>query len=47
MKEKDEYPDGVFIEDNVVFYKGVALVTRPGAQERIFEVEGLEAEIKE
>ena len=34
------------MEDNVVFYKGRALITRPGAEERIGEIEGLAEEIK-
>lgn len=34
----DECPDGVFIEDTVVIYKGVAIITRPGNDLRKPEV---------
>jgi dimethylargininase len=34
----DQYPDGVFIEDNVVMYKGTALITRPGNDARLGEI---------
>jgi dimethylargininase len=34
------------VEDNVVFYKGMALITRPGALERLGEIKGIAEEIK-
>jgi len=45
LNERPDHPDGVFVEDNVVFYKGMALITRPGAQERLAEIDGLAEEI--
>ncbi|MCM2386840.1 dimethylargininase [Streptomyces albipurpureus] len=30
----DECPDGVFVEDTVVMFRNVALITRPGAESR-------------
>ena len=38
LNERPNHADGVFIEDNVVFYKGVGLITRPGATERSGEI---------
>jgi dimethylargininase len=46
LKERLDYPDGVFVEDNVVFYKDMALITRPGAEKRLGEIDGLAEEIK-
>jgi hypothetical protein len=37
----DDRPDAVFIEDTVVMYRGVAVVTRPGADARKPEVDGV------
>ena len=37
----DECPDAVFVEDTVVMYRGVAVLTRPGADARKPEVEGV------
>lgn len=37
----DEHPDGVFIEDAVVMFGELAVVTRPGAPERRGETTGL------
>lgn len=34
-------PDAVFVEDTVVMYRGVAVLTRPGADARKPEVEGV------
>ena len=34
----DQYPDGVFFEDNVVMFKGTALITRPGNEARQGEI---------
>ena len=46
LQERPDHPDGVFVEDNIIFYKGKALITRPGAKERLGEIEGLAEEIK-
>jgi dimethylargininase len=37
----DDCPDAVFVEDTVVMYHGVAVLTRPGADARKPEVEGV------
>jgi dimethylargininase len=37
----DECPDAVFVEDTVVMYRGVAVLTRPGADARKPEVDGV------
>jgi dimethylargininase len=37
----DDCPDGVFVEDTVVMYRGVAVLTRPGADARRPEVAGV------
>ncbi|MEU6548542.1 dimethylargininase [Streptomyces sp. NPDC046859] len=38
----DDCPDSVFVEDTVVMYRNVALITRPGAESRRSETEGVE-----
>ena len=38
----DDCPDSVFVEDTVVMYKNVALITRPGAESRCDETLGVE-----
>jgi dimethylargininase len=38
----DGCPDGVFVEDTVVMYRNVALITRPGAGSRRAETAGVE-----
>ncbi|MEU9732850.1 dimethylargininase [Streptomyces sp. NPDC048002] len=38
----DDCPDSVFVEDTVVMYKNVALITRPGAEARRPETAGVE-----
>jgi dimethylargininase len=38
----DDCPDSVFVEDTVVMYRNVALITRPGAEARRDETEGVE-----
>jgi dimethylargininase len=43
----DECPDGVFIEDTVVIYKGVAIITRPGNDLRKPEVIAIEPVVTE
>jgi dimethylargininase len=43
----DELPDSAFVEDTVVVCGGLAVLTRPGAEERRAEVEGTEAAVRE
>ncbi|MFC1259010.1 MULTISPECIES: dimethylargininase [Streptomyces] len=38
----DDCPDSVFVEDTVVMYRNVALITRPGAESRRAETPGVE-----
>ncbi|PPS79835.1 dimethylargininase [Streptomyces sp. MH60] len=38
----DDCPDSVFVEDTVVMYRNVALITRPGAESRRAETAGVE-----
>lgn len=38
----DDCPDAVFVEDTVVMYRNVALITRPGAESRRAETAGVE-----
>jgi dimethylargininase len=38
----DDCPDSVFVEDTVVMYRNVALITRPGAESRREETAGVE-----
>ena len=47
VPEAPTHPDGVFIEDVVIFYKGVAVITRPGAESRMGEIEGIEEFLNE
>jgi dimethylargininase len=42
----DHCPDAVFVEDAVVMYAGLAVLTRPGAASRLAEVDGV-AEVVE
>ena len=42
MPPADECPDGVFIEDTVVMFRNVAVLSRPGADSRRPEVAGVE-----
>lgn len=37
----DDHPDGVFVEDDIVMYGDLAVITRPGAESRRGEVDGL------
>ena len=37
----DDHPDGVFVEDIVVMYGHLAVITRPGAASRLGEITGL------
>jgi len=43
----DDCPDGVFIEDAVVVFRNVAVITNPGADSRKPEVVGAEAAVEE
>ncbi len=43
----DECPDGVFIEDTMVVYRNVAVISRPGADSRKPEVVGAEQAVEE
>ncbi|MCK1818445.1 N(G),N(G)-dimethylarginine dimethylaminohydrolase [Streptomyces sp. XM83C] len=42
VEPADDCPDAVFVEDTVVMYKNVALITRPGAESRRAETAGVE-----
>jgi dimethylargininase len=42
---EDDCPDSVFVEDTVVMYKNVALITRPGAESRREETMGVEESV--
>lgn len=42
-----DHPDAVFVEDAVVWWRGRAVVTRPGADERRGETAGAEAAVRE
>ncbi len=42
-----ECPDAVFVEDTVVMYADLAVITRPGADERKPEVEGTEQVLRD
>ncbi len=43
----DDCPDGVFVEDAVVVFRNVAVLTRPGAESRRPEVPGVEKVVEE
>jgi dimethylargininase len=43
----DELPDSAFIEDTMVVCDGLAVLARPGAEERQAEVPGAEAAVRE
>jgi len=45
VEPADDCPDGVFIEDTLVVYRGTAVITRPGADSRLREVDGVEAAV--
>lgn len=42
VEPAEDCPDSVFVEDTVVMYKNVALITRPGAESRRAETAGVE-----
>ena len=41
VEPADDCPDGVFIEDTLVVWRGVAVIARPGAESRAPEVEAV------
>jgi dimethylargininase len=47
VEPADECPDSVFVEDPVVVYRGVAVVTRSGAVERRPETAGVEKAVRD
>ncbi|MDO5700639.1 MAG: N(G),N(G)-dimethylarginine dimethylaminohydrolase [Bowdeniella nasicola] len=47
VEKIDSCPDGVFVEDTMVVYDDVAVIARPGADERRPEVEAAEAKVRE
>jgi dimethylargininase len=47
VEPADELPDSAFIEDTMVVCDGLAVLTRPGAEERRPEVDGAEAAVRE
>ncbi|MFE2582949.1 dimethylargininase [Streptomyces sp. NPDC059378] len=42
VEPADDCPDSVFVEDTVVMYRNVAVITRPGAEARREETAGVE-----
>ena len=42
-----EHPDSVFVEDTVVIFDGLAILTRPGPAERRGEIDGTEAVLRD
>jgi dimethylargininase len=46
VEPADDLPDSAFVEDAVVVCGGLAVLTRPGAPERLAEVEGAEAAVR-
>lgn len=47
VEPADDCPDAVFVEDTVVVYGDLAVLTRPGAASRRGEVEGVERAVRE
>jgi dimethylargininase len=45
LERADEHPDGVFVEDTVVMFEDLAVLTRPGAPSRVGEVASTEREL--
>lgn len=43
----DQLPDAVFVEDTVVMFGETAVLTRPGANERVAEVHGTEKALRQ
>lgn len=47
VEPADEYPDGVFVEDSLVVFDDLAVLTRPGAVSRQGEVASMERSLTE
>lgn len=47
VEPADDCPDGVFVEDTVVMFRNVALISRPGAETRRPETAGVESVLVE
>lgn len=47
LEPLDDHPDGVFVEDVLVVYGRLAVITRPGAMSRLGEVAGLDQRVDE
>ncbi|MCP3426322.1 arginine deiminase family protein [Rothia sp. AR01] len=47
VEAADDCPDAVFVEDSVVMFRNVAVLTRPGADERKPEIEGTRRALEE
>ena len=45
VEPADDCPDGVFVEDTLVVFRGTAVIARPGAESRRHEVEAVEAAV--
>ena len=45
LEPLDDHPDGAFVEDAVVMYGDLAVITRPGVESRLGEVDGLAARL--
>ncbi len=45
VEPADDCPDGVFVEDALVVYGALAVVTRPGASSRLPEIAGVESAV--
>ncbi len=46
VEPADECPDGVFVEDTLVFHRGIAVIARPGAEPRRAETAGVETAVR-
>lgn len=47
VRPADDHPDAVFVEDTVVVFGPIAVLARPGADERRTEVDGVAAVLRE
>lgn len=47
VEEAPDHPDSVFVEDTVVVVDSVAVLTRPGAPERMGEVDAVEGVVRD
>jgi dimethylargininase len=47
VEAADDCPDAVFVEDSVIMFRNVAVLTRPGADERKPETEGTRRALEE